>query len=863
MASFTDAISQFNPYVAQLPVEAMAKVGMQKQAQYEQGVQKIQSYIDNIAGMDVANDADKAYLQSKMNQLGNNLKVVAGGDFSNQQLVNSVGGMATQIIKDPNIQNAVASTAWYKKQRQQLDSDYQAGKSSIANVSDFEKQASAWLSSDKVGQTFRGKYSPYIDVQKKFQEVIKAVNPSASSDDYAYTQFIDKDGTIKTGDLAAAMTRVTKEGVSRETIENAIRASLTPDDVNQMRIDANYRFKDISDPNQFKTAIVSGYDSQVKQLDYQKSMLQGIINSSGNDADRLKAQTSIASIDATKQKLKNTLEGRLSLANENLEAAKLDLYKDESIFQTANAFSWEKKATQLMNNPALQAQFEQKRINISERSLAQQITMDNWSMQQDLIKNQQWEKDYDISVKKLYGEGSGFTSYLGKVTENLAMPSTAIENKIGTLKSSEVSSISKLASAMNIKPEEVETKLEEYKKDPSAINARYQGLANIILNNRLDQQTLDNQLKTAESNVLQNDPNLKIRKEELDYAIEKNRPLTVTSNGKKEVYSPKELFDLASKIQNINLGKAGRVNKPAGTPLTLQDIEESAISSKLTDKENRLYNIINKNKNNKNNTDVDIHLRQQMSIYNTLVSRDKTLSKELNTKVNNYLSTTSGDFVPAASAIFTPSPESKDFYANVANVAASKYSMENLGIKGGSATMSQDDAKKVKEWTSSKEKDNLTFKKLNYAGETHLVVSKDGEEIMIPLDAQQSGALPKLSGESNKFDEEIHKIQRGNGSSLSTNPTGKIEDAYYQKWKMPNVKNTVVFADLNADQATPSLQYLDINIKGKDGKMYPMTIDTPMNASDADMWIRSMTDSKWKELYLTNPYWKNQINNIF
>ena len=121
MASFTDSISQFNPYIQQLPVDAMVKVGMQKQAQYDQGVQKIQGYVDNIAGMDVANDADKAYLQSKLNELGGRLRTVAAGDFSNQQLVNSVGGMAGQIVKDPTVQNAVSSTAWYRKQAAEME----------------------------------------------------------------------------------------------------------------------------------------------------------------------------------------------------------------------------------------------------------------------------------------------------------------------------------------------------------------------------------------------------------------------------------------------------------------------------------------------------------------------------------------------------------------------------------------------------------------------------------------------------------------------------------------------------------------------------------------------------------------------
>ena len=83
MASFTDAISQFNPYVQQLPTDLMMKVGMQKQAQYDAGVQKVQQYIDNIAGFDVAKNVDKAYLQSKLNELGGKLKIFASADFSN------------------------------------------------------------------------------------------------------------------------------------------------------------------------------------------------------------------------------------------------------------------------------------------------------------------------------------------------------------------------------------------------------------------------------------------------------------------------------------------------------------------------------------------------------------------------------------------------------------------------------------------------------------------------------------------------------------------------------------------------------------------------------------------------------------
>jgi len=133
MASFTDQISQFNPYIQELPVEAMAQVGMAKQAQYDQGVRKVQSYIDRVSGLEIAKPQHKQYLESKMNELGNRLKTVAAGDFSNQQLVNSVAGMTGQVAKDPIVQNAVYSTSVIKKGYSEIEAARKAGKSGKDN----------------------------------------------------------------------------------------------------------------------------------------------------------------------------------------------------------------------------------------------------------------------------------------------------------------------------------------------------------------------------------------------------------------------------------------------------------------------------------------------------------------------------------------------------------------------------------------------------------------------------------------------------------------------------------------------------------------------------------------------------------
>ena len=165
MASFTDIIPQFNPYVQQLPVEAMVQVGMEKQKRYDDGIQKIQTQIDNIAGLDIAQDAQRVYLQSKLNELGNNLKTVAAGDFSNFQLVNSVGGMTSQLVKDPRIVNALSSTKAYRKGLEDMTTLTKEGKASASRTWEFKKAANAWFNGD-VDSSFSTLYKPYTNYRK-------------------------------------------------------------------------------------------------------------------------------------------------------------------------------------------------------------------------------------------------------------------------------------------------------------------------------------------------------------------------------------------------------------------------------------------------------------------------------------------------------------------------------------------------------------------------------------------------------------------------------------------------------------------------------------------------------------------------
>lgn len=242
MASFTDLIPQFNPYIQQLPVEAMVAVGMEKQKRYDEGIQKLQSQIDQVAGLNVLRPQDKAYLQSKLNELGNNLRTVAAGDFSNFQLVNSVGGMIGQVSKDPFITAAVKSTANDQRNLEQIDSDRRAGKLDPANELFYLKQRGKYLQSGLKTQdgkpvTFSGYYLPYRDVYTKLRTIAKDVGV----DESIVQNLFNPDGSVN-----KVMIETVSKGKDVNKIYDAFVNGLDQGDYQQLAISGMYKYRNAS-----------------------------------------------------------------------------------------------------------------------------------------------------------------------------------------------------------------------------------------------------------------------------------------------------------------------------------------------------------------------------------------------------------------------------------------------------------------------------------------------------------------------------------------------------------------------------------------------------------------------------------------
>lgn len=351
MASYTDIIPKFNPYIDQIPVEAMVQVGMEKQRRYEEGVQKVQTYLDGLAGLDVARPVDKAYLQSKFNELGNNLRSVAGGDFSNFQLVNSVGGMAKQLVNDPYILNAVSSTKLYRKSLEEIDTARKEGKSGPSNEWDFRNQASKWLDSNELGASFNGRYTPFTNWKKEGIDVLNALKPGSNITEDAFT--VDKNGNVV---IADAIVREKLAGISPERIQQALLTGLSPAAFKQMEIDGRYNYSNVS-PDQFVKDVNTQYSDKVQRYMDQIKTLDAAKYQTKSTAQKSLIDSKIADIRKIIESTKNEYAGiSKSFASGDVESAKARLQTINNLSGFANAFSYTETSKTYENSPFVQAQ---------------------------------------------------------------------------------------------------------------------------------------------------------------------------------------------------------------------------------------------------------------------------------------------------------------------------------------------------------------------------------------------------------------------------------------------------------------------------------------------------------------------------
>jgi len=365
MGSYTDTpltANSFRPYVQQIPVEAETSVGLQKQRQYDEGYQRIQSQIDKVAGLSIIKDVDKQYLQSKMNELGNNLRMVSMGDFSNYQLVNSVGGMVNQVGKDPFIQAAVMSTANINKGNSDIETARKAGKSDKNNEAYYyEKSVAPYMNAglkDANGKPiiFNGSFSPYVDITDEVRKLAKEAGVDESVLQQMYST--DVNGKIQFAPDGSAlpartMTEVTSSS-NAKAIEGILHTVLNRGDIqNQIGIDAWANTRGV-DPTKMLSSYEQKFNDSFLIIDQEKVRFNTLLSGKISDEQKKQIEEGIKNLDKQKDKYKTQLAELTSLATTDPQRFKETMYKNNYENSLRDIFTKTKREEKNLASPLRQ-----------------------------------------------------------------------------------------------------------------------------------------------------------------------------------------------------------------------------------------------------------------------------------------------------------------------------------------------------------------------------------------------------------------------------------------------------------------------------------------------------------------------------
>ena len=365
MASYKDTTpSTFNPYIEQRPVEAMAKVGMYKQQRFDEGVKKIQESIDNVAGLDVVRDIDKQYLQSKLNQLGSQLSNVAGGDFSNFSLVNSVNGMTNQIAKDPNVINAVSSATRYRKDLETIQGLKEKGEWAESNQLEYNKEVTNWYDSNDLNSSYSANVSPYVNVQEESQKIIKAL----AKDEYNIEVMQDP----TTGKYYDIMTNQEVKELTPEKIQTALKTGLSPQAWRQLSLDGKLKYNNVGDQS-FVNQLNNGYESRFTFLSEKRSDLVKAELGAKTPKDKLKLQQQIAKLDKMIEANQAEYDSiSAGFGSGDVESAKAQLYTMDWMNNISQAFSSRSVKSTSKESPYFSVQMKKNQFALAQAKFREQ-----------------------------------------------------------------------------------------------------------------------------------------------------------------------------------------------------------------------------------------------------------------------------------------------------------------------------------------------------------------------------------------------------------------------------------------------------------------------------------------------------------
>jgi hypothetical protein len=385
---------EYPDYISPFPADELIKLAVKKQEMYDEGRSLVQKQIDTYGQIrnQLVKDQDKEYFDKSMGGLVKAINQSAGLDFSNKSNVQAVLGIGKPFESDSNLINAVNSSKNYTKMME----DYKKLDPKLKSPSNdhaYFKGIKSWMDNPNVGaQLGYSQYKPYADgVVKKWGELEKDLKPNIET---VYEQSAD----------GRWITKQKISGVDQERFMKAYMSSLTPQEMEQLQMDASYSLDVKGKENVFEKwqqsqqSNLGAYNRQVEELEGKRQ--QAVSKLGENDPMTLKLDAEIKKAkmyrDATADKASKTLD--------TINDAELVSYLiDDQVFNAAEGYAYQQVESDLNENKYTLEAYKSS-LNIGEYQAKAQVDIQKAA----LLDQMGLSSSADGSSSKKQGTPVGF-----------------------------------------------------------------------------------------------------------------------------------------------------------------------------------------------------------------------------------------------------------------------------------------------------------------------------------------------------------------------------------------------------------------------------------------------------------------------
>ncbi len=400
MASFIapNYIPEFNPHISTIPIDLYARVIGTKQEQYNQGLQRIQSYVQNVTGLEMDRESDQKYYQEKVGQLRSQIEGTLASDLSQQNVIMQAGSFASQLYNDKRVRNSVLSNIHKKDYVNQLSKAQEDGTYAPENA-DYGLQAiSAWENGDENATLGKLQYTPFDNYMPRLQKLMKDVHPDIKIDQHSP---LDSSGRPIPYTLIDGKVEAITDAKALATYNMFFETDASAR--NQRGLTNRYFSRQISDESALGSLQMYNQE-QNKSIDSQLDFYQSQKVFYSKDNERLsQIDKNIQQLNTNKETLNSNYLKDLEDFRSNPEAVKANIWDRQQRQQFVDSFAYKNESQKMVENPEFAGRLAQQKVQNQVDQFNAKMTWDKRVHEDDLANAAANNKDVNSTASLPYG----------------------------------------------------------------------------------------------------------------------------------------------------------------------------------------------------------------------------------------------------------------------------------------------------------------------------------------------------------------------------------------------------------------------------------------------------------------------------